>query len=1297
MRRTPVPPPAIVAAVLVTVLSGCSREIPSGLPDRLIPSSPQGLVGRQLGGVVELIWQPSSDDVAVTGYLLARDGQAAATVGDTVYVDDAVSVGETHRYWVAALDAAGNRSGPSAEVVVTVMDVTPPTVPQGLLVEQLGAAVALVWDASSDDVGVAGYTIFRDGSPLVTVGSPGYVDTSAAASATYTYFVVAVDAAGNDSGPSEERTVAVADVTAPSAPLGLVAEQVGTIVELDWQAASDDVGVVDYRVSRDGAEVETTTGTSYVDESVEVEITYRYVVTAVDAAGNESEPSAEADVTVLDVTPPSAPPQLTGEQVGTAVELAWEASSDDVAVTAYRVLRDEADIASVTEASHVDGTVAVGTTYRYMVVAVDAAGNQSEPSAEVTVPVEDVTPPSEPEGLTAVQVGTGVELEWEASSDDAGVTSYRILRDGSKIASVAGTGHVDASASVGPHRYVVVAMDAAGNASGPSAEVALTVQDVTPPSAPPGLTAEQVGPTVELTWQPAADDVGVSVYRILRDGSEIASVGGTSYVDASAGLGPHEYVVVAVDAPGNQGVPSTEAGVTVQDVTPPSVPQGLDAEQVGTTVELDWQASSDDVGVTSYRVRRNGSQIASVSGTGYVDGAVSAGTTYRYVVVALDAAGNASGPSSEVVMTAEDVTPPSVPQGLTAEQVGMTVELDWQASSDDVGVTSYRVRRNGSQIASVSGTSRVDANVVVETTYSYVVVAVDAAGNQSGPSDVVSMTVRDVTAPSVPQGLAAEQVGTTVELDWQASNDDVAVTSYRVRRNGSVIATVGGTAYTDGSVAVGSTYTYRVSARDAADNESAQSAPVSITVQPVGGSMAFSNITNATTGGPSAFGGHAISFADVTGDGLPDFYVTIHRNNLLVDDLFYRNLGGGAFTEEAASRGINDLDFGSHGAVWADLDDDGDYDLYNGGTGDVSASGSASDVNNVYRQNGNGSFTDITPADDPGGATRGVLALDMERDGDLDLFAVNGWQGQLDDQPTEQFNEIYRNNSGSGFTYLPNGAFQSAPAGQGATGSDFDGDGDVDVFASNQGALNVLENVGGTFVQRSAALLGISSAHQARDGVTTADVNNDGHVDLLLAGNDYGHLYLNDGDGTFTHRQSFTSTQGYMGGFGDLDQDGDLDLVFAGDNRVFVNDGSGSFPSSVSVPIGPVNDPRSIAFADIDDDGDLDFFVTQKFATNRLIRNDYSGGNRWLKVRLTSPRGQAGAFGATVRAYAAGTNDLLAFREARGAYGYVAQDEPVLHLGLGGASRVDLVVRFLNGSEVHLDNVQTNRLVSVGP
>ena len=164
----------------------------------------------------------------------------------------------------------------------------------------------------------------------------------------------------------------------------------------------------------------------------------------------------------------------------------------------------------------------------------------------------------------------------------------------------------------------------------------------------------------------------------------------------------------------------------------------------------------------------------------------------------------------------------------------------------------------------------------------------------------------------------------------------------------------------------------------------------------------------------------------------------------------------------------------------------------------------------------------------------------------------------------------------------------------------------------------------------------IGLRHRAGDGISTADIDNDGDLDMLLASNDVGHLYLNNGDGTFMQWQSFADTAGYMGGFADLDNDGDLDLVFAGDDVCYLNDGTGHFTKGPSIPVGEINDPRGMAFADIDNDGDLDFAIACKRSGNCLIRNDLNTGN-WLKVQLISPQGQAGAFGAEVRIYEVNT------------------------------------------------------------
>ncbi|GGS67416.1 hypothetical protein GCM10010156_27950 [Planobispora rosea] len=184
--------------------------------------------------------------------------------------------------------------------------------------------------------------------------------------------------------------------------------------------------------------------------------------------------------------------------------------------------------------------------------------------------------------------------------------------------------------------------------------------------------------------------------------------------------------------------------------TPPTAPGGLRSTATTTTsVSLQWNASTDDVGVTGYEVYRGTTLVATVTGTGHTDTGLTPGTEYTYTVRARDTAGQRSGPSNELKVTTEDdgggdTEAPSVPGNLRAGTVTAdSAELSWNASTDNVKVTGYEVYRGTTLVATVTGTGHTDTGLSPTTQYTYTVKARDAAGNRSGASNELKVTTKE--------------------------------------------------------------------------------------------------------------------------------------------------------------------------------------------------------------------------------------------------------------------------------------------------------------------------------------------------------------------------------------------------------------------------------------------------------------------------------------------------------------------------------------------------------------------------
>ncbi len=434
-------------------------------------------------------------------------------------------------------------------------DVSPPAAPPGIAASVSNTTVNLSWSPASDDVYVSAYRVARDGTNLGKVTDTSFADNGLAQGRSYVYSVNAIDESGN-AGPGAAVTVFVPDTHAPSAPGSLTATQTGSgSVALSWTSAADNVGVAGYRVSRNGTLLGTTGVTTFVDDTP-ISGSTTYAVSAYDAAGNVGPATSTSTVTADAVAPSLAGALQFSLAPSGRVTLTWPAAADNVAVSGYEVRRNGAVVATPVGASYKDTGTVVTHTYDYAVVALDAAGNRSDPLTG-SVYVADIAPPSAPGSAAMVADGAhAVAASWTAASDNVGVDHYLVYLDGALVATTSSLHATGLKAAAGvTHQLAVHAVDAASNV-GPAAtaSVTLVVIDTQPPTVPGKLVANALHKRhVSLSWAPSTDDQpGGITYKVFRGRRRIATTTDTSFLDRTPRAKWYRYRVRAVDAAGNR-------------------------------------------------------------------------------------------------------------------------------------------------------------------------------------------------------------------------------------------------------------------------------------------------------------------------------------------------------------------------------------------------------------------------------------------------------------------------------------------------------------------------------------------------------------------------------------------------------------------------------------------------------------------------------------------------------------------------------------------------------------------------
>jgi hypothetical protein len=487
--------------------------------------------------------------------------------------------------------------------------------------------------------------------------------------------------------------------------------------------------------------------------------------------------------------------------------------------------------------------------------------------------------------------------------------------------------------------------------------------------------------------------------------------------------------------------------------------------------------------------------------------------------------------------------------------------------------------------------------------------------------------------------------------------------------------------------------------------------------------------------------GSGVAWIDYDNDGFVDLYF-VNGAPGAANALYRNNKGDGTFTDVTAPAGVaadGNSSFKTGVAV-GDYDGDGYLDLY------VTALG----PNILFRNNGNGTFSDVTAAAGVAGGAKewstSTGFFDFDRDGDLDLYVVNYLDYRLDDNPycglrkpgfrmycnptifDGMADRLFRNNGDGTFTDVSKPAGIANPAGKGlgVTFCDFDRDGDIDVYVANDLVRNFLyrNNGDGTFVDVAyGAGVGfdVNGKPQAGMGVDCADVDGNGFPDIFVTNfsEELNALYKNSGGGIF---EDVSATAG-MGsafaalGFGtklfDIDNDGDLDIhvtnghvidnvklytpafTYAQKDLLFENVG-GRFRDVTEAAGAGLQAPRigrGLAVADFDNDGDLDVVISSLGERPVLLRNESVRTGNWLLIKAQAAKRNTFGLGATVRVE---TADGVQVREVNNVASYLSSSDVRLHVGLGSAKVAQRIeILWPDGVRQVLTNVAANQVLAV--